>query len=124
MKVTIPALWVMSTFFSFLVFAHNPTKIEITGFDAGKNQLSIRVTHPVSSARDHYVKKIEVIVDGKEPIEKKFFFQKGDRQTLTLNIPGLGEAENITVKAYSNRGGSLEKDFSVEELKKEKLDAQ
>ena len=58
-----------------------------------------------------------ITVDDREPIEKIFFFQKGPRKKLTVEISELSLVDNIKIEAYSSKGGFLEKEFSMQEFK-------
>lgn len=107
-------LFLILILYSFLTYAHKPINITITR-DIEKNQLYIVVKHPKNSSGD-YIKKIEILCDERVPIVKKFFFQKGPKKKLTLDILNLEEVKIIVIRVYPKRGKFLEKKFEMDEL--------
>ena len=113
MKSNILSLLTLGLLFSAYAFAHNPADITIDP-DFKSNRLSIAVAHHVGSRHNHYIKTIEVTVDGQEPLMEEFRFQTGPYQRTTIRIPGLDEAKSVTIKAECSKGGSLVKTFDLE----------
>lgn len=93
-----------------LVFAHQPQSIDITV--SGKD-VSIYVSHPVSNAEKHYIRKIEVSVNGREIIEQTFSTQTDNSQEAVYHIPSLKKSDILEVKAYCSRFGELRKRIIV-----------
>ena len=100
----------------YCVLGHNPIDIEVQA-DPASNQITVVIRHPVSNPRNHFIRKVEVVADEREPIVKDFTFQKGDYKRVTVEIPDLQSVEKLVITAYSNRGGSLEKEFLMQDLK-------
>ena len=97
------------------VLSHNPVAISVEA-DFSKNQLSISIRHPVTTAREHFIRRVVITVDDREPIVETFHFQKGGYKHLTVDIADLDTVEQLVVEAYSNKGGSLKEEFSADEL--------
>lgn len=94
--------------------AHPPIEILVEK-DLKHGQLRISVIHPVNNPRQHYVRKVEVSIDNQQLIEKKFFFQKANKQCFQVNVDNLAKVKTLKVNAYSNKGGELEKEFVFKE---------
>lgn len=97
-----------------VVYAHPPQGISISA-DFDKNQLHIAIKHVKNSSGD-YIRKVEVLVDEKGPIEKVFHFQIGSYRKLSLTIPGLEDVKRVVIRAYPKQGRFLEKDFDMQSL--------
>ena len=102
---------VVILFFVFSsVFAHAPETVDITVSD---KVIGVNIRHPVSNPKRHYVRKVEVILNGKKIIEQTFALQIGNRQELVYHIPSLKRSDVLTVEAFCNIGGSQKKTIIV-----------
>jgi hypothetical protein len=99
MKAKIAGLFMLGILLSSQALAHSPSGI-YAEVDFANNQLYITVAHPVSSASSHYVNKIEVI-----------------------DVPELESVNKIIIRAYSHRGGSLEKILDIKSLRPSSQDS-
>ncbi|OPX28673.1 MAG: hypothetical protein B1H08_05480 [Candidatus Omnitrophica bacterium 4484_171] len=110
------SLFSISFLLCFLAYAHAPTDIEITP-DFKNNNLKVEITHPVSNPRKRYIDKVSITVDDKDPIIKYFFFQVGDKKIFTIQVPDLDKVKRIVIKARCKHGGSLEKEFDMNDFR-------
>jgi desulfoferrodoxin (superoxide reductase-like protein) len=109
MKIFILSLVVLPLFVSS-VFAHAPKRVDITV--SGKN-ISVSISHPVSNPQNHYVKRVEVFLNGKKIVEQTFSLQEGNYQELTYHIPSLRISDTVTVEAFCSIAGSQKKTIIV-----------
>ena len=108
MKIII--VLIVSLFYSILVFAHPPTKIDIS---VNETVIGIIVTHPVPNPANHYINKIEVSLNEKKIIEQSFSLQTENTQKASYNIPELKKGDVVTVEADCNQYGELEQKITV-----------
>ncbi len=113
------SVFIISFLLCFLVYAHRPTAINIEP-DFKNNKLTVDIAHPVVNPRNHYIRKVEIFIDDKEPLTYRFFFQVGDRKKFTVSVDELDKVEKIIIKAYSNRGGMREEEFNMKDFKNKK----
>ncbi len=106
----------LSLVFCFPTYAHRPTAINIEP-DFKNNKLTIDIAHPVANPRRHYIRKVEIFIDDREPLLYRFYFQVGDRKKFTVSVDELDKVEKIIIKAYSNRGSMREEEFNMKDFK-------
>ena len=90
--------------------SHPPTKIA-TKVDGVA--VDIVVTHPVSDPRAHYVKTIDVKVNGKTTVEQNYSLQAGDVQHAVYLIPSLREGDRVNIAAHCSQKGMLIQDITM-----------
>ena len=94
-------------------YAHSPTGITAK-YNPVTKELKVIVSHPVNKKYRHYVKKIEVSQDNKIIAEKSFVRQTSKiSEFTTFKLNDTITNENITIKAYCNISGELEKTVSL-----------
>ena len=79
--------------------------------------LEIVVLNHSRQPRADYIKKIEVVIDKQEPVEKTFSFQRGPSQEFTVPITGIEDIQSVTVRAYPGSGISAEKIIGFQDIK-------
>ncbi|MFA5156715.1 MAG: hypothetical protein WC532_04920 [Candidatus Omnitrophota bacterium] len=95
-------------------FAHPPSKI-IISYDPTVGELQALIIHNVSSPESHYIKKIDIGLNGKEIAELEFSRQDNNvTQTLTYFIPNVKPGDTLSVEAYCSISGKLEKEIKVQ----------
>jgi len=92
------------------VFAHSPKSVEIT---VSEKNISVSISHGVSNPKNHYVKRVEVMLNGQKIIEQKFSLQEGNSQEVIYHIPSLKISDTVTVEAFCNIGGSQKKTIII-----------
>ena len=92
-------------------FCHPPQKIDITQSD---KTINIVVTHNVKDPATHYIKLIEVILNGKKIINQEFFLQTGNIQKATYLIPDLKKGDILEIAADCNQFGDLKEKIKIE----------
>jgi len=100
-------------FFLSPVYAHPPSDIKIT-FDAGTKVLQAVIMHNVSNPQNHYIKKVDVALNGKEVIEHSISRQdNNDSQTVSYLIPDVKDGDVLSVEGYCSISGKLAKEITV-----------
>lgn len=109
--------WGTIALFVFLsiscVYAHQPSWV-ISNYDSVKNELSVTITHRVSNYRRHYITRIDLIKNGRIVDSKQFNrqFNKGI-QKANFTIHNIKPTDILSIKAYCNITGELEKDIEL-----------
>ena len=104
----------LSGFFVFFVlsalaFAHPPADIKIT-FDPQTKILNAVIMHNVSNPSKHYIKKVDVALNGKEIIEQIISRQDNfETQTVSYLIGDAQVGDVFSVEGYCSISGKLEK---------------
>ncbi|MFH2138012.1 MAG: hypothetical protein ABII88_05840 [Candidatus Omnitrophota bacterium] len=84
--------------------------------DKAKQELQIKVRYPTRQPRNQYIRTIEVFIDDQAPIERRFSFQRGNFQKMTVPVPELAAVKKVTVKANPKTGTYIERTFSEKEI--------
>lgn len=92
-------------------FCHPPQKIDIMQSD---KTINVTVTHNVKDPTTHYIKLIEVILNGKRIINQEFFLQTGNIQKVSYLIPDLKKGDILEVDADCNQFGDLKEKIKIE----------
>jgi len=105
---------ILSGFFVFFVwsavaYAHPPSDIKIT-FDPKTKILGAVIIHGVSNPAAHYIKKVDVFLNGKEIIQQEISRQDNfNSQTVSYFIPDAKAGDVFSVEGYCSISGKLEK---------------
>ncbi len=98
---------------STLAFAHPPSDIKIQ-FDPATKTLTATITHRVSNPHSHYIRKVDIGLNGQEiqmlPLTKQ---ETGTIQTITVVVPEAKKGDTLSVEGYCNLSGKLEKEIKV-----------
>jgi len=96
-----------------LCYAHPPSDILIT-FDAKTKILQAVIMHNVSNTSNHYIKKVDVALNGKEIIEHQISKQdNNESQTVSYLIPDAKEGDTLSVEGHCSISGKLAKEIKV-----------
>lgn len=94
---------------STLAYAHPPSDIKIS-FDPQTKILSAVILHDVSNPSAHFIKKVDVALNGKEIIEQSISRQDNfGTQTVSYLIPDAKEGDLFSVEGYCSISGKLAK---------------
>jgi len=111
----IVALLVLFVFFAFssIAYAHPPSDIKIT-FDASTKMLHAVILHNVSNPLKHYIKKVDVALNGKQIIEHSISRQdNNDSQIVSYLIPDVKDGDVLSVEGYCSISGTLKKEITL-----------
>jgi desulfoferrodoxin (superoxide reductase-like protein) len=98
--------------FSTHAFCHDPAGINVTVQAGG---IDLVIYHSVSDPATHYVKRIEVKLNGENSAEKDFTSQTDDMaQKTSFGIPALKKGDLLEITAYCSRYGDVKKTMTVE----------
>jgi desulfoferrodoxin (superoxide reductase-like protein) len=93
-------------------FCHSPSDIEVT---VKKEGIDLAVSHSVSNPASHYVKKIEVKLNGETAAQKDFKSQTDDMaQKTSIDIASLKKGDVLEITAYCSRSGERTKSVTVD----------
>ena len=96
-------------------YAHPPSDIKIS-FDAKTKMLTAVILHNTSNPAGHYIKKVDVGLNGKEIIEQHISRQDNNlSQLVTYLIPDVKNKDVISVEGYCSISGKLSKAITVTE---------
>ena len=96
-----------------LAYAHPPQDITIT-YDAATKTVKAVITHQVSNPQNHYIKKVDVGLNGKEVIEHSISRQDNNStQIVTYLIPDAKAGDIISIEAYCSISGKLTKEIKI-----------
>ena len=92
-------------------YAHPPSDIIIT-YDKATKMLKAVIMHNVSNTRNHYIKKVDVALNGKEIIEQQISRQdNNENQTVIYFIPDVNPGDKLSVEAYCSISGVFKKEI-------------
>lgn len=103
--------------FSFLIFsnayAHPPSDIIIT-FDSATKILKAVIIHNVANPENHFIKKVDISLNGQEVIEHQISKQDNfSDQAVSYLIPDAKANDAISVEAYCSISGKLKKEIKL-----------
>ena len=100
---------------SATAYAHPPQDI-IIRFDSQTKVLQAIIVHNVSDPENHYIKKVDVGLNGQQIIEHKISRQdNNETQIVTYLVPDAKVGDKISVEAYCSIEGSLKKEVEITE---------
>jgi len=95
-------------------FAHPPKDIKIT-FNLESKEVTAVIIHPVSNPEKHYIKKVNIAINGKEVFENTLTRQDNNNdQTVIYALADMKAGDMISVEGYCNLSGKLLKEIKVE----------
>ncbi len=96
-----------------IAYAHPPSDIKVT-FDVKTKILQAVIIHNTSNPASHYIKKVDVGLNGKEIIEHTVSKQdNNESQTVIYLIPDVKDGDVISVEAYCSISGKLQREVTV-----------
>lgn len=95
------------------VYAHPPSDI-IINFDPKTRILNAVIMHNVSIPSKHFIKKVDIALNGQEIITQTFNRQDNSNgQTVQYLIPNAKAGDVLSVEAYCSISGKLKKETKV-----------
>jgi hypothetical protein len=104
--------------FAGAVHATPPGDVNVS-YDLVKQTITVMGPHPTNDMTEHYIRRVEVSVNGAAP--KMFYFPKQSSASEfneTVNVP-LKPNDHVHVKVACSEGGSKEADLHIPEAKPE-----
>lgn len=96
-----------------IAYAHPPSDIIIT-FDAKTKILNAVIMHNVSNPKEHFIKKVDIALNGQEIIEHKLSRQDNNvSQSVRYLIPDVKVGDVLSVEGYCSISGKLKKEIKV-----------
>jgi hypothetical protein len=97
----------------FNVYAHPPSDIKIT-YDPATKMLEAVIFHDVNNPASHYIKKVDVGLNGQEVVGQVLSRQdNNESQTVKFLIPQVKTGDVLSVEGYCNISGKLEKKLKI-----------
>ena len=96
----------------------NPPKNILLDFNPTTHMLQVNVLHPTRFLKMHFIKKVVVIVDGKETFNQSFLGQTdSDGLKAEYNLPNVVSGNKVEVTAFCKWYGSLTREVIVGKIK-------
>lgn len=93
--------------------AHPPSSIDIA-FDPDTQAVNVTVNHDVKDTKTHYIKEIDVSVNGKPLLTDKYTFQDNNKtQPAVYELPDLAPGDKVSVKASCSISGMNTAELTV-----------
>lgn len=106
-------LFVIAVCIPFNVYAHPPRDISVQYSDSEK-KLTVIVQHPSRNQKRHYVREVDILKNGKTIASKQFGNQLSRTNQISyFTIDDLKKGDEITIEAYCNMYGKLDKAIKV-----------
>lgn len=112
-KITI--FLIIFVFFAVVsvAYAHPPSDIRIT-FDPKTKMLQAIIIHNTNDPNSHYIKKVDVGLNGKEIIGHMISREDNyETQTVLYLIPDVKDGDVISVEGYCSISGKLKKEITA-----------
>jgi desulfoferrodoxin (superoxide reductase-like protein) len=104
---------IIPVFYFSEVYGHPPTDIKVS-YDPATMTVNAVITHPVADPATHFIKKVDVSLNGKEVISQEIGRQDdSETQTVIYRLPDVKEGDAIEVEAYCNIAGVLKTEIKV-----------
>lgn len=95
-------------------YAHPPRDIKIS-YDPSTKMLRAVIEHGTSNPSAHYIKKVDISLNGKEILQQEISRQDdGSSQHVVYFIPDAKVGDEISVEGYCSIGGKLKKRITVQ----------
>jgi len=96
-----------------IAYAHPPSDIKIT-FDAKTKILQAVIIHNTSNPIKHYIKTVDIELNGKKIIEQFISGQdNNESQTVSYFIPDVKDGDVLSVDGTCSISGNLKKEITV-----------
>ncbi len=94
--------------------AHPPSSMELE-YSRDEGILTIWIAHAVGNVSSHFIKEVEIKVDGDEVAELKYRSQsERDGERIVVTIGRFGPGTSVEVKAECSRSGDMTKKIVVQ----------
>lgn len=98
---------------SSVCFAHPPSDIKMT-YDSDTNMLTVVLTHEVRNPDEHFIKKVDIGLNGKEIITHQISRQSNNiTQMVVYMIPDAKPGDVLSAEGYCSLSGALEKELKI-----------
>lgn len=89
--------------------AHPPSSLDLA-YSADEGILTISIAHAVGDVSTHYIKSVNVTVDGRQAADL-FYVRQGEKngEKILVTIGWLEKGSQLSVTVKCNRFGDLEK---------------
>ena len=94
-------------------YAHPPSDIIIT-FDTKTKMLNAAIMHNVSNPESHFIKKVDIALNGKDIITHTLSRQDNNvSQTVRYLVPDVKAGDTLSVEAHCSISGKLQKEIKI-----------
>ncbi len=96
-----------------ITYAHPPSDIQIA-FDPQTKMLNAVMMHNTSNPLKHYIKKVDIALNGEDITELTFSKQENNQiQSVSYFIPDAKEGDVISVEGYCSISGKIKEEIVV-----------
>lgn len=107
MKKYILSLVFLITLATGSAYAHPPSSMG-TRYNPEDKMLEIHIVHPVRNSKTHYVKKVEIIKNGKLLATKEITEQESSKaQNVAFAPIDISPEDTVIIEAYCSISGKL-----------------
>lgn len=93
--------------------AHPPSSIDLRYEPAGR-LLVVAFKHLVQDGQSHYIKEVQVQINGKAFARVELYAQAGkDAGQVSMVLPDVKQGDLVSVKATCNKFGEMKKDLRI-----------
>ncbi len=93
--------------------AHPPKDIEVS-YEPATRVLTALIIHDSSNPQGHYIKKVDIGLNGQEIIQQMISRQDNNNsQRVSYFIPDAKPGDRLSVEGYCSISGKLEKEIAV-----------
>jgi len=93
--------------------AHPPSSIDLRYEPAGR-LIVVGFKHLVQDGQSHYIKEVQVQINGKAFARVELFAQAGkDAGQVSMALPDVKPGDLVSVKATCNKFGEMKKDLRI-----------
>jgi hypothetical protein len=94
-----------------IAYAHPPKDIEIS-YDPAAKMLTVIIMHDTSNPLSHYIKKVDVGLNGQEIIQQMISRQDNNAsQKASYFIPDVKSGDRLSAEGYCSISGKLKKEL-------------
>ncbi|MDD5081424.1 MAG: hypothetical protein PHC58_05495 [Candidatus Omnitrophica bacterium] len=100
--------------FQGIVFAHPPSKIDIT-FDKKTSTLKAVIYHSTSNPARHYINKVDIGINGKEVMSDNITNDADKmKQIVTYKMSQIKTGDVVSVEGYCSISGNRTASINIE----------
>lgn len=99
---------------SLTMFAHAPKKVELS-YDEATKELTVTITHPVKSVKDHFINIVTVSINGEE-IKKEIVTEQSslEKHICVIKLQDVKSGDVITANGNCNKLGNRSGSITLE----------
>jgi len=95
-------------------YAHPPSNMQVS-YDKYSKTLRVKIDHPVTDTRSHFISEVKMSLNGAEVLDHKFKMQENEASHfLQYAIPDAENGDTVRVEAFCNSFGKRFGEIKIE----------